>query len=83
MDKNFKEYLTQLEHFKTTSTPLTNEQLAAGVMVNINRIMIELQDIKDSIINSTLDIYSIFLLGAQIELIKRNIITINQEYLKK
>lgn len=83
MGNNIEEYMSLIKSSEE-KTPLTREHLVTGVVINIKRIILELQELKDKVLSDTYtDDFSMLLLGTHLEDIKRQIIKIRQDFLKK
>lgn len=82
MDNNFSDYLFSIHSNDTHE--LTHEHLITGAVINIKRIMLELQELESMIVTNARDnVFTILILGSQLENVKRELIKIKQEYQKK
>ena len=82
MDLDFKNYLSTIN--EDGKTVLTKEHLIAGAVVNVKRIILELQELEIAILKeSNNSIPSMLILGSQLETVKREVIKIKQEHQKK
>lgn len=82
MSNDLEYYLSLLKMGGETN--LTREGIVASAIVNVKRIVIELQELENYILAKTnISDLSTLILGAQLETIKRELIKIKQEYQKK
>lgn len=82
MNHDFENYLSLIK--KDSETVLTKEHLITGAIVNTKRIIIELQELESVILTEAHNnIFSLLILGSQLETLKRELIKIKQEYQKK
>ena len=82
MENDVKNFLSDIK--KNHNNELTREGLITEVVINIERIVIELHEIKKITLETGHeDTFSIVILGSQMEKVKRDLIKIKQEYQKK
>ncbi len=82
--KNYDNYISAIFNGKKDTTQLTYEELVTRVILSINRTKIEIQDLEQLIVNKKdNNVFSLLILGTQFEIIKKEIIKIKQDYLKK
>lgn len=82
MNNDLKEYLSNIKESDTKA--LTRENIIMGAVINIERIILELQELKKVILTNSHDsVFTMLVLGAQLEKIKYELIDIKQEYQRK
>lgn len=82
MNNDLNEYISHLKGDEPQE--LTREHLITGTVINIKRILLELQELENIILaNSHNNTFSIIILGAKLETIKREVIEVKREYQKK
>lgn len=84
MNNDFEKYLLDSKCSKKYDAKLLHENLITGVIINIKRIILELEELEKTILDESHgDDFSTLISGAQLENIKREILKIKQEYPKK
>jgi hypothetical protein len=82
VNNNFSDYLSSIHSNDTTE--LTREHLITGTVINIKRIILELQELENIVVANAHDnVFAMLILGSQLENVKRELIKIKQEYQKK
>ena len=72
-----------VNNLKNDSNILSNEQIRNSVILNINRIIVELKDLTSYVVKGKDDTFPMLLLGAELERTIKEILEIKQKFLKK
>ena len=72
-----------VNNLKNDSTILSNEKIRNNVILNINRIIVELKDLTSYVVKGKDNIFPMLLLGAELERTIKEILEIKQKFLKK
>lgn len=81
MNNNIQEYLTRIKN--NSSKPLSREEIITEAILNVKRLIIELQELENIIMSKSNNTFATIILGTQLEHIKCELIEIKHKYQKK
>lgn len=82
MNNDFENNLSRI--LSENKTSISRDHILTSTLINTKRIMTELKEIEKHLLSEThTDIFSMLILGSQLENLKREFIKIKKDYLKK